>query len=75
MPKIFERASGVTYQREFGENPVNRIPVTTLDPDLANPMFRHPWVQILMAAQTNRTLSDALHNAVMIYELTKNHDE
>ena len=71
MPEIFERANGVIYKRNFGQDPASRIPMASTQAENKSPMFRHHWVQILVAAETNPALQDALLNAVIIYELTR----
>jgi hypothetical protein len=73
MTKIYERSDGVVYVRDFGQEPSTRVPVT--DVEQTSPIFRHAWMKILTASQTNPALRDALLNAIMIYELTKKQDE
>lgn len=75
MPKIFERVDGVVYSREFGQDPKSRVAVEHDKSVYQNPIFGYPWVEILVAAENNTTLQDALIKAVMIYELTLTRNE
>lgn len=65
---IYERASGVTYAREFGSTDRQ---VIGYDADaLVNPHNRL-WSDILKESETNPALHKALERVILIYRLSK----
>lgn len=83
---IYERADGVTYAREFGQEPSQRVPIgwdfrpndPNFDPRTSDgrPLYDHImdsklWANIRREAKTNTTLQDALERAILIYHLSK----
>jgi len=78
---IYERADGVTYAREFGQEPSQRVPIGwehPIDPRTSDgrPLRDHMkedqlWGDIRREAKTNPTLQDALERAILIYHLSK----
>lgn len=84
---IYERADGVTYAREFGEDPANRQAIGwEYDPVSGHrhdsrtgdgrPLHDHLmesklWGEIRREAKTNPALQSALDRAIMIYRLSK----
>ncbi len=68
---IYERADGIVYAREFGEDPSSRK-VVGYDLE-SSPERRHfsIWNDILKEAETNKTLQKELDRVIMIYKLSK----
>jgi hypothetical protein len=85
---IYERADGIIYAREFGADPSTRKVVGYENPSEYDPISGHRIDTILgmdqrrvaelvgmaQAAETNLTLQDALERAIMIYQLSKEHE-
>ena len=74
---VYERADGVTYAREAGAHPGDRIAIgwdyeyrqkqETKDQIIL-------WGKIHQAAKTNPALQDALDRVIVLYELSKKND-
>lgn len=79
---IYERANGVTYAREIGAHPGDRIAIgwdadaikgsTILGMDA---MKVAELVDMALAAESNPALQDALERAKVLYELTRVEEE
>lgn len=81
---IYERANGVTYAREAGSHPGDRVAIgwdAGCDPFREATILGAPakevalLVGMLLAAKSNPALQDALDRAKMLYELTKEYNE
>lgn len=74
---IYEKADGVTYAREVGAHPGDRIAIGW-DYDLQERDETAKriklWGQIHQAAKTNPALQEALDRVIIIYELQKEQD-
>jgi hypothetical protein len=74
---IYERADGVTYAREVGAHPGDRIAIGW-DYDYRQKTERTEriklWDDIHNAAKTNPALQDAIERVIMLYELQKGED-
>ena len=79
---IYERADGVTYAREFGDDPMNRFPIGwDYTPKTAetpgSTIFGVPisevaiYIEMMEAAKTNTSLQEALDRAKIVYHLGK----
>lgn len=77
-PLIYERADGITYAREFGDDPSTRTPIKwdSLDQVHINSVLDDAslWLDIRRAAETNKTLHDALEHVKILYHLSKKDD-
>jgi hypothetical protein len=78
---IYERADGVTYRREFGENERHEIGWDYHDPRTSDgrPLHDHimdskMWGEIHRMAKTNTALQEALDRVKIIYHLSKDKD-
>jgi hypothetical protein len=71
---IYERANGVTYAREAGAHPGDRIAIGW-DYDLKErdemTARMKLWEQIYQTAKTNPALQEAMERVIIIYELQK----
>jgi len=74
---IYERADGVTYAREAGAHPGDRIAIGW-DYDYRQKTEAiermKMWTEILQAAKTNPALQDAIERVIILYELQKGED-
>lgn len=79
---IYERADGVTYAREFGDDPMNRFPigwdyVPEKNGKNGSTIFGVPvselaiYIEMMEAAKTNVSLQEALDRAKLVYHLGK----
>lgn len=81
---IYEKADGVTYAREFGEDPMTRFPIgwdyvpnATSSTTKMSTMFGVPvaefaiFIEMTQAAKTNPALHEALERAKLLYHLSK----
>ena len=83
---IYERADGVTYAREFGQEPSQRVAIgwdydknnPNFDPRTndGRPLYDHImdaklWGEIRRESKTNPSLHEALERAILIYHLSK----
>jgi hypothetical protein len=76
---IYERANGITYAREVGEDPSTRKEIGwDYDPRTADgrPLHDHImddklWGEIRRAAKNNSILYEALERAKVLYYLSK----
>jgi hypothetical protein len=79
---VYEQVNGVTYAREHGSDPSTRIEVGwTYDPRTSDgrPLHDHimddkMWGEIRRMAKSNPALQKALDRAIIIYNLSKEHD-
>ena len=71
---IYERADGVTYAREAGAHPGDRIAIgwdyDYLKKTEAVERMRL-WTDILATAKTNPALQEAVDRVIVVYELSK----
>jgi hypothetical protein len=79
---IYERAMGVTYAREVGAHPGDRIAIgwdaDAIDGSKIFGMDAKKVAQLVdmaFAAESNPALQDALDRAIMLHELTKIEEE
>jgi hypothetical protein len=74
---IYEHADGVTYAREAGAHPGDRIAIgwtyDRLEKD-ARAQRVALWDQIHHAAKTNPALQEAIERVIVIYELQRGED-
>ena len=74
---IYERVDGVTYAREVGAHPSDRIAIGW-DYEYKKKTERTErikmWDEIHLAAKTNPALQDAIERVIMLYELQKGED-
>jgi hypothetical protein len=74
---IYEHADGVTYAREAGAHPGDRIAIgwtyDRLERD-ARAQRVALWDQIHHAAKTNPALQEAIERVIVIYELQRGED-
>jgi hypothetical protein len=79
---IYERADGVTYAREFGDDPTTRFPIgwdyTPKNAETpGSTIFGVPvsevaiYIEMMEAAKTNTSLQEALDRAKIVYHLGK----
>jgi len=69
---IYEYENGRTYAREFGSS--ERILIGEnydVDANKRKTKIAEEWIPVVMAAEQNPALQDALDRAKLIYELTK----
>lgn len=66
---IYERADGVTYAREFGEDPDTRVAIGW---DLNK---QYQWDKIEHTAKSHPALQEALDRVIVVYELCKNDND
>ena len=75
---IYEHADGVTYAREAGAHPGDRIAIgwdyNYREKTEAAERIKL-WGQIHQAAKTNPALQEALDRVIVLYELSKQHDQ
>ena len=83
---IYERAEGIIYAREFGkterhvvgyENPREYDPISGHRIDTIMGMDQRRVAELVgmaQAAETNPALQDALNRAIMIHQLSKEHE-
>jgi hypothetical protein len=74
---IYEHADGVTYAREAGAHPGDRVAIGwTYDRLQRDELAKRTkqWVDILYAAETNPALQEAIDRVIIIYELNKKED-
>jgi len=69
---IYERASGVTYAREFGSN---ERQIIGYDADALTNPANNLWNDIIKESATNPALHKALERAILIYRLSKDNPE
>jgi hypothetical protein len=71
---IYERADGVTYAREAGAHPGDRIAIGW-DYDYRTKTEAvermRLWTAILASAKTNPALQEAVDRVIVVYELSK----
>jgi len=71
---IYEKANGVTYARELGAHPGDRIAIGW-DYDLKEKDARtrriELWDRIYYAAKDNPALQEAIERVIVIYELQR----
>ena len=82
---IYEKADGVTYAREFGEDPSTRFPIGwDYKPEPAtkvSSIFGIPvseltiYLEMMEAAKTNPALQEALDRAKLLHHLSKTNGE
>jgi hypothetical protein len=74
---IYERADGVTYAREAGAHPGDRIAIgwdyDRLEKDKRTERIKL-WDNIHELAKTNPALQEAIDRVIVVYELTKGDD-
>jgi hypothetical protein len=74
---IYERADGVTYAREVGSHPGDRVAIGW-DYDLLERDARAKritlWDDIHRVAKTNPALQEAIDRVIIVYELIKDED-
>jgi hypothetical protein len=74
---IYEKADGVTYAREIGAHPGDRIAIGW-DYDVKKKDEQAKriilWEQIHQAAKNNTALQEAIERVIIIYELQKGED-
>ena len=73
---VYEKAAGVTYAREFGEDPSTRFPIGGDPGELGTILGIKAKIMALYAdmhltAMTNPALHDALERAKLIYHLSR----
>ena len=79
---IYERADGVTYAREFGDDPKDRFPigwdyVPKNNERSESTIFGVPvseiaiYIEMMEEAKTNISLQEALDRAKIVYHLGK----
>ena len=76
---IYERADGVTYAREFGQDPAERRPIGwDYDPvthgktDGQRELEDHNlWIKIRIEAKKNPALQEAVDRVKILYHLSK----
>ena len=75
---IYEHANGITYAREFGEDPSTRIIIgmslkeKTTHEELMDAKL---WGNIKRAAENNPALQKALDQCILIYKLTADYEK
>ena len=77
---IYERADGVIYSREAGADPSTRKIIgwemLTGTDDLRSSIKNSQlWADIRRAAETNITLQRLLEQCIMVYRLSKEHED
>jgi hypothetical protein len=74
---IYEHADGVTYAREMGAHPGDRIAIgwtyDRLEQD-ARAQRIELWDRIHSAAKDNPALQEAIERVIIVYELQKGED-
>lgn len=69
---IYERANGVTYAREIGQDPSERKAIGwDYGSDPKTPHNSINWVDLLETCNTNKALKNAIDNAILIYQLAR----
>ena len=78
---IYEKANGVTYAREQGAHPGDRVAIGWDYPGAGEATFLGRPVQevaelvcMAEAAKSNPALQDALERAKILYELSRDHE-
>lgn len=74
---IYEKADGVTYAREVGAHPGDRIAIGwDYDVQQKNEAMERMrlWTKILKDAKTNTALQEAIDRVLIVYELSKKSD-
>jgi hypothetical protein len=67
---IYERASGVTYAREFGAPHSERFEVGRTASQIE--LDEHNlWIKIRQTAKTNKALQEEVDRVIMLYHLIK----
>jgi hypothetical protein len=75
---IYEHSNGITYAREFGEDPSTRkiigmsLKETTLHDNLLDAKL---WGNIKRAAEDNPALQKALDQCILLYKLTADYEK
>lgn len=75
---IYERADGVTYAREVGAHPGDRIAIGwDYDIQEKNETVERIklWGRIHQAAKTNPALQEAIDRVIIVYELSNKDNE
>lgn len=74
---VYERADGVTYARELGAHPGDRVAIGwDYDSQQRDEQAKTAklWIDIVQAAKTNPALQEAIDRALVIYQLQKGED-
>jgi hypothetical protein len=75
---VYEQADGITYAREAGADPSTRkiIGMTLEASNLRNQIRDNQlWYEIRRAAETNSTIQRALDQCIILYRLSKEHED